>query len=120
MSKGLEALDNLVQSCFNPCDSDEVLNDKAIVEKELKALEIIREKNVDIQGIIISKDVASYNREYSKYFRAVSCKKNCDDKSCNWGTILIPEGNDYRMEWIGCKATLLTEEEFNLLREVLK
>lgn len=43
MSKGLEVLDNLVQSCFNSCDSDEVLNDKAIVEKELKALSVLKE-----------------------------------------------------------------------------
>jgi len=48
MSKGLEALNNLVQSCFNSCDSDEVLSDKTIVEKSLKALEIIKEKCVDV------------------------------------------------------------------------
>lgn len=52
MSKGLEALDNLVQGCFNPCDSDEVLNDKAIVEKELKALDAIKENfTIEIDDI---------------------------------------------------------------------
>lgn len=80
---GLEALDNLVQSCFNPCDSDEVLNDKAIVEKELKALEIIKKKTVDIWLIQNKKTLKQYNS-------------------------MVDESRQ------------LTEEEFDLLKEVLE
>ena len=32
-----------------------------IIEKELKALDIIQEKNVDIRGIKLTKDVHKYN-----------------------------------------------------------
>lgn len=56
---GQEALDNLVQSCFNPCDSDEVLNDKAIVEKSLKALEILkRNMKVSIEYGVEKRDIS--------------------------------------------------------------
>lgn len=90
MSKGLEALDNLVQSCFNPCDSDEVLNDKAIVEKELEAFEIIKEKRIDIESFYITFIENAYN--YNFY-------------EISYGTY-----GKYK----------LTQEEFNLLKEVLE
>lgn len=90
MSKGLEALDNLVQSCFNPCDSDEVLNNKAIVEKELRALKIIKEKRIDIESFYTTFIENSYN--YSFY-------------EISYGTY-----GKYK----------LTQEEFNLLKEVLE
>lgn len=90
MSKGLKALDNLVQSCFNPCDSDEVLNDKAIVEKELRALKIIKEKRIDIESFYTTFIENSYN--YNFY-------------EISYGTY-----GKYK----------LTQEEFNLLKEVLE
>ena len=90
MSKGLEALNNLVQSCFNPCDSDEVLNDKAIVEKELKALEIIKEKKVDMWHL-----VDLLEQTYEMYLAFCKSEK-------------------YEEDYI------FTEEEFNLLKEVLE
>ena len=89
---GLEALDNLVQSCFNPCDSDEVLNDKAIVEKSLKALEIIKEKNV-----------------------AVAMLKSCENVK-RYNTIAFDEEHFKDKNY----ARKLTQEEFNLLIEVLE
>lgn len=94
---GLEALDNLVQSCFNPCDSDEVLNDKAIVEKSLKALEIIKEH------------IKFEDRGIETY----------TDDSKNMVTKFL-----IRLESKDTGATihihLDTEEEFNLLKEVLE
>ena len=72
MSKGLEALDNLVQSCFNPCDSDEVLNDKAIVEKELKALDLIKENfTIEIDDIKETRVLVTISRADS--MRSIFC-----------------------------------------------
>ena len=39
MEKEFKALDDLVQCCFNSCDSNEVLDNKAIIERELHRLE---------------------------------------------------------------------------------
>ena len=43
-----EALYNLVQCCFNDCDSDEVLNYEDIILKDLEVLEIINTHLLDI------------------------------------------------------------------------
>jgi len=37
-----EALYNLVQCCFNDCDSDEVLNYEDIILKDLEVLDILK------------------------------------------------------------------------------
>jgi hypothetical protein len=98
MSKGLEALDRLVQDVFNSCDSDEVLTDYKIIEKELKALEIIVTKKVNLYGDDLYANGVYGLNYYSTYqhYKA-SCEK-------------------LRYK----KKSILTEEEFNLLKEVLK
>lgn len=62
MSKGLEALreidkDTPFSQAFNPKFKERI----AIIEKELKALEIIKEKRVDIGWLIRSENCSKYN-----------------------------------------------------------
>ena len=97
MSKGLEALNNLVQSCFNPCDSDEVLNDKAIVEKSLKALEIIK-GHIKFEDRGIEKYTDDFKNLVTKFLIRLESKDT---------------GATFHIH-------LDTEEEFNLLKEVLE
>lgn len=71
MNKGLEALYTLFQKvdcekCFYKYDCDECLY-VDIIEKELKALEIIKKKNVEIWTIKMAKDVETYNELVLKY-----------------------------------------------------
>ena len=73
-------------------------------EKELKALDIIKEKNVSAWGFI--NRVFGYQK-----------KQN--------GNITINDTYEYYLNNFGCyhngfDSELLTEEEFNLLKEVLK
>ena len=86
--KGLEALKNIKREAGTPYfstlyDIDMWREDFAIVEKELKALEIIKSKKVNV--IIF---------------------QGCND---------LKEYNKYLIKW-----KRLTEEEFILLKEVLK
>lgn len=60
MSKGLEALLRLKLGMGNFMFSKEF----SIIEKELKALEIIKEKNVDIRGIKETINVHEYNVKF--------------------------------------------------------
>ena len=50
---GLEALDNIDDSYYD--------DEKEIIRKELKALEIIKEKRVDIGWLIRSENCSKYN-----------------------------------------------------------
>lgn len=66
MSKSLEALKRIRQetcpATYMPdFDKDECCN---IIEKELKALEIIKEKKVNIKLLLIDKDCELYNMNY--------------------------------------------------------
>lgn len=86
MSKGLEALEELrkqseTHGWLEQQFEKEWLN---VIEKELKALKIIKEKNVDIRGIKLGVTVGVYNALWAK-----------------------------KDEWH------LTQEEFDLLKEVL-
>ena len=56
MSKGLEALQRIKNRLY-PLEIEET----NIIEKELKALEIIKEKRVDIGWLIRSKNCSKYN-----------------------------------------------------------
>ena len=85
MSKGLEALkqakerNGLPLGCnFAPITEDEI----TIIEKELKALEIIKEKEIDMSDLIHATDYLDYS--------------------------------DGR-----CKKYWITQEEYDLLKEVL-
>ena len=66
MSKGLEALKNIRREAGFPYfstfyDSDMWKEDFATVEKELKALEIIKSKGIDIDLLKYHKDLEHYN-----------------------------------------------------------
>ena len=64
MNKGLEALNRIGNM---PTQNNiglvmiNTLRDYAIVEKELKALEIINEKDVDVVALRVSIDLKQYN-----------------------------------------------------------
>jgi hypothetical protein len=105
MSKGIDALNNLLLEI-----SEVVIDEKTmlpgfklpkhqcerieIIKKELRALEIITKKNVDIYSIKVCINVEHYNSVI---------------KSRNFN-------NNYSYEiWYN-----LTEEEFDLIKEVLK
>ena len=53
ITTGLEALDNIDDSYYD--------DEKEIIRKELKALEIIKEKRVDIGWLIRSEKYSKYN-----------------------------------------------------------
>ena len=69
MSKELEALDNLTKGVYCPkgtelctdCSICEKNTSISIIKKALKALEIIKEKRVDRDYLIISGNVETYN-----------------------------------------------------------
>ena len=84
MSKGLEALKQLVVSYEEKIDCEKS-NYYLVIEKELKALEIIRNKLIDIQDVILFDTYSMFNQRRS--LRGL---------------------------------TLITKEEYDLLREVLK
>ena len=92
MTKELSPLEALNRICEHLDLDDEYFYlkngekaDYKVIEKSLKALEIIKQKEVDIHDLLISKTVEQYN-SYT--------------------------------HWLGCKGNL-TEEEYNLLKEVL-
>ena len=60
MSKGLEALKRITLKDFI-LNNDSCLKDIKIIEKELKALEIIKNKKVDIKDIYKYADYSQYN-----------------------------------------------------------
>ena len=80
---GLEAL-NKIQHDFGQLKGQELVNCYEVIEKSLKALEIIKEKEVNMQVFNQCEDVETYNKVYIKQ-----------------------------------KDRQLTQEEFNLLKEVL-
>ena len=102
MSKALEALERIE----NEYSIDEAVfykEDFNQIRKKLKALEIIKEKNVSAWGFI--NRVFGYQK-----------KQN--------GNITINDTYEYYLNNFGCyhngfDSELLTEEEFNLLKEVL-
>ena len=98
MSKGLEDFKELKKiNCFY-CQyhiNEECVNDKCIwnnVEKELKVLEIIKEKKVDVGQLTICFSLKDYNKYIFDKFRLA------DDE---------------------IQERTLTQEEFDLLKEVL-
>ena len=96
MSKGLEALETLMTYYYEMCqdlgNNDDqyqrcnLTSERAIIEKELKALEIIRYKNISIECL----------------------KRAINKEGLEWYNSLCP----YQLE-------RLTQEEFELLKEVL-
>lgn len=102
---GLEALKTIKIKC-HPNSNPSPLIDEAlyIIEKSLKALEIIKEKNVSVWGF--RNRVFGYQK-----------KQN--------GNITINDTYEYYLNNFGCyhngfDIELLTEEEFELLRSVLE
>ena len=64
MSKGLEALKQLVVSYEEKIDCEKS-NYYLVIEKELKALEIIRNKLIDIQDVILFDTYSMFNQRRS-------------------------------------------------------
>lgn len=99
MSEGLEAFER-IKSYFNPkqlLTKEKTLNDLDVIEKELKALEIIRNKGVFVHLLQQSKSVEEYNS-----LMIIAFKKKAE--------------RDYKG---AVEKFCLTEEEYNLLKEVL-
>ena len=95
---GLEALDKLAKQIELDEDVDfwEIRNAHLLVEKSLKALEIIKEKNVNMFGF--KRDIKQLGNRFTyKYYQS------------NLG--------NYHS---GFDIQELTEEEFNLLKEILE
>ena len=95
---GLEALDKLAKQIELDEDVDfwEIRNAHLLVEKSLKALEIIKEKNVNMFGF--KRDIKQLGNRFTyKYYQS------------NLG--------NYHS---GFEIQELTEEEFNLLKEMLE
>ena len=61
MSKGLEALKSIWLYIDEPTKRQFALQDYKIIEKELKALEIIKEKEVNVFIFLHSGDLETYN-----------------------------------------------------------
>ena len=61
MSKGLKALKDLVDTMSFAFIETNSMKYVKIIEKELKALEIIKEKRVDIGWLIRSENCSKYN-----------------------------------------------------------
>ena len=91
MSKGLSSLEHLIGRLQNQTatilnnEKDEekkrkyeklafelMFEDKAIIEKELKALDIINERNVDVLRIKITQNVEQYNKRKIKGCKTLS------------------------------------------------
>lgn len=78
MSKGLEALERLIskynEMCRDTgCNDDEYQNgnntsERAVIEQELKALEIIKNKKVWVTALLSVRSVDEYNKPYSDKF----------------------------------------------------
>ena len=95
---GLEALDKLAKQIELDEDVDfwEIRNAHLLVEKSLKALEIIKEKNVNMFGF--KRDIKQLGKRFTyKYYQS------------NYG--------NYHS---GFDIQELTEEEFDLLKEILE
>lgn len=95
MTKGLKALTKFAkrfgeakvdENCNIYCSLGDMFEPYKAIEKELKALEIIKTKLVNISSLICSKCLTSYNASYTKN---------------------------------GLFDLCLTEEEFELLKEIL-
>ena len=111
MSKELEALEDIILylNASEPkglyCENIETIQQALLkAEKEHKALEIIKEKNVSVWGF--RNRVFGYQK-----------KQN--------GNITINDTYEYYLNNFGCyhngfDSELLTEEEFDLLKEVLE
>ena len=102
---GLEALDKLVKQIELDEDADywEIRNAHNIVEKELQALEIIKKKQISIWRF--RNRVFGYEQKQNG--------NNVND-TYEYYTNCFGYYHD------GFEFELLTEEEFNLLKEVLK
>ena len=101
MSRGLEALKRIALKDFIFND-DSSLNDIKIIKQELEALEVIRNKKVDVG-----------------YLTHLMIKHNDDKKSLQTYNMNVWT---YAYEWKDCiidKTMILTKEEYDLLREVL-
>lgn len=82
MSKALEALDSLFQSCNYGLDYtyDDAVNDKNIILKHLKALEIIKEKRVDLKVFYEVLGFEGNADLYNKYFHLQSYRHLTQDE----------------------------------------
>lgn len=95
MSKGLEAFVDICQYMDFYCDTN-TQDKQKIVEKELKALEIIKKKKVNV-GCFIECCLSLSYEEYIK----------------QWG-------NWHEHIFKNISGEVLTQEEFNLLKEALE
>ena len=104
MSKGLKALEDLMKDYYEMCqdlgNNDDqyqrcnLTSERAIIEKELKALEIIKEKNIAIKQLQMSPCLEAYCTLYRFLYHDV--------------------------DWKGLQHLMPTQEEFDLLKEVLE
>lgn len=80
MSKSLEALEHLVDGNLNEVNyyrrfangSIEIMKDKETIEKELKSLEIIKNKKVNVDRMIFCDSCFQYNYGIAKEERHLS------------------------------------------------
>ena len=107
MNKGLEAFKRLVGWFGLPTETTPrqlCYDDKELVEKELKALEIIKEKNIDLKTLKIASICEADN------------KKQCEIYNANrWRWV---EDNDFYGSSSVPSEDIL-EKEYELLKEVL-
>ena len=61
MSKGLEVLNSLIETMPFAFLESNTMKELKIIEKELKALEVIKNKNFDLFYLQDSKDLEMYN-----------------------------------------------------------
>ena len=102
MGKGLEALKKLVFHAEYEMSADgfaEWRNSKEIVEKELKAFDVIKNKRVDVDLFLTRRHILTNNNP-----KDFTEKEYCDDL------------NFFLSRGVGIR---LTQEEYDLLREVL-
>ena len=106
MSKGLVALEVIKHTTDldRPNELNGYHNEICDVEKELKALEIIKEKRVDVLVLVqYMKEKPNDTWALESYNHYCEDKKNCK----------YYDGRDY------LKPKSLTQEEYELLKEVL-
>ena len=94
-------------------DIDTIKQALTTKSKKEQAFDIIKEKNVDIKGLLSCEDYKEYNFKYATLDRQLKECRNYRTLFCNLGRS-IKTG-----EWIGCNKTRLIKPEFDLLKEVL-
>lgn len=102
MSKGLDVLNEIVnEACGNTAllDDNQIIERASIIEKELKAFELIKTKEVEPTMIYNNyKNYEGYLAEMEKYYVSHNLQRDREDWNKNY---------------------VLTKEEFDFLNDVL-